>query len=515
MDPSNRENKKKSRDQGSGVKVTEGVCSCKRPRTPLSNMEVKEGQDQGQSLRSSFSNGFLRGLRSLKNNSHNKCRCQVHTEGRKSVSDKTKRHSCGFTPIHQQNGDAHMSPEFDQLSRSMNSPIPMDIAYRGNTPSPMDCSSSRPTTPSSAMVAPRGTYPRLTSTPTSGPKPGQTSVSYQRPIQNSSGNNIGQRSTPSPSGTKLGQRSTPSPSGTKLGQRSTPSPSGSRQGPVPVAYTIMRPKVPSRSNSRIGISLDMVDLWDPETDIESELEESQSGFDRINGIAINPRKTVDLSELRRNGAFSEFQRAQSPLKQAQEAMMDRLNQETGSESQNEVHHDARARRRENGSAGRPRVRMTSNMRAHLTYPPNPSSPRNNSPCNYNNIAKDSSRSKEVTTGHREATPSSTHQSQQRAHTSQTPQRTLPILIKKNSKSRPQESSPKVPPQHRVLNQTYDFTDSANSSPSSRRVNFNNIVTVQDGELSTEETLRNSNNSAQLIKQKYLAKLLGQEEGIQL
>ncbi len=540
MDPSNRENKKKSRDTGSGVKVTEGVCSCKRPRTPLSNMEVKEGQDQGQSLRSSFSNGFLRGLRSLKNNSHNKCRCQVHTEGRKSVSDKTKRHSCGFTPIHQQNGDTRMSPEFDQLSRSMNSPIPMDIAYRGNTPSPMDCSSSRPTTPSSAMVAPRGTYPRLTSTPISGPKPGQASATYQRSIQNSSGNNpgqrsttspsgtnlgqrstpspsgtkLGQRSTLSPSGTKLGQRSTPSPSGRKLGQRSTPSPSGSRQGPVPVAYTIMRPKVPSRSNSRIGISLDMVDLWDPETDIESELEESQSGFDRINGIAINPRKTVDLSELRRNGAFSEFERAQSPLKQAQEAMMDRLNQETGSESQNEAHHDARARRRENGSAGRPRVRMTSNMRAHLTYPPNPSSPRNNSPCNYNNIAKDSSRSKEATTG-REATPISTHQSQQRTHTSQTPQRTLPILIKKNSKSRPQESSPKVPPQHRVLNQTYDFTDSANSSPSSRRVNFNNIVTVQDGELSTEETLRNSNNSAQLIKQKYLAKLLGQEEGIQL
>ncbi len=452
MDPSNRENKKKSHDPAE-VKVTEGICSCKRPRTPLSNnVKVKEGH----SLRSSISNG-LKGLRSRKSSPHNKC--QIHVEGKKVTSDK--RHSCGFTPINH-NADARMTPEFDAVRRTMASP--MDIAYR--TPSPMDCT-SRPTTPSGAVVAPRVSYPRSTPSPISGSKP----------------------------------------------------------GPAPVAYTIMRPKVPSRSNSRIGISLDMVDLWDPE-ESESELEASQSGFDRINGIAINPRKTVDLSELRRTGAFSEFERAQSPIKQAQDAMMDRLNQETGnytgSESQSEARHDARARRREIG-AGRPRVRMTANMKAHLTYPPNPSSPRNNSTCNYNNIAKDSNRSREATTG-REVTPSTnsqsqqrthsnqsqlrTHssQSQQRTHPSQPQQRTLPILIKKNSKSRPQESSPKVPPTHRVLNQTYDFTDSANSSPSSRRVNFNNMVTVQDGEMSTLETLKSSNNSAQLIKQKYLSKL---------
>ena len=204
-------------------------------------------------------------------------------------------------------------------------------------------------------------------------------------------------------------------------------------------------------------------------------------FDSINGVIINPRKTIDFSELRRfrlNDAADEDERAE----------------------------EGRNKRRTSKKANRakPKVMMTKNMKALLTYPPAfPRSPDcpSNVTCEkyFGPISKSSG--KETRKEEREQK----HQQQQQRS------KPIPILTKpgketlKEGTDSPNRRSPIVPPKQRQLNVTYDFSDELSSSPTCKRVNFNSFVTVEDGEMSTLEMLKSSNNSAQLIKQRYLGK----------
>ena len=62
------------------------------------------------------------------------------------------------------------------------------------------------------------------------------------------------------------------------------------------AWWDLRPKSrdPNNGESRTTVSLESVDLWESDTE-----ESDKDGFDRINGVPINPRKTFDFSDLRR------------------------------------------------------------------------------------------------------------------------------------------------------------------------------------------------------------------------
>ena len=240
-----------------------------------------------------------------------------------------------------------------------------------------------------------------------------------------------------------------------------------------------KPKIQTNLNRRIGYSLDMVDLWDPDSDSESE--NTSDKYDSINGVTINPRKTINFSELRK------FRRKDIPD----------MNEETELQDKADGSKEKREPKKKEGRT-KPKLRMTQNMKALLTYPPaSPSSA--DCPCNitFEDYRKQVDRKSSKTTKQ-----------------NQSEHRTIPILTRASkklpkeetspslSRSRKSESSP-LPPQQRMLNVTYDFSDELSTSP--KRVNFNNFVTVEDGEMSTLEMLKSSNNSAQLIKQKYLGK----------
>ena len=195
-------------------------------------------------------------------------------------------------------------------------------------------------------------------------------------------------------------------------------------------------------------------------------------------VKFNPRKTIDFSELRR------FR-----LKDV-------------ADEDEKVEEDRNKRTTKKSNRAKPKVMMTKNMKALLTYPPaflrSPDCP--SSDCEKYCINSKSS-GKETRTEEQEQKH---QQLQQRS-------KPIPILTKSSKETltegtvSPNRRSPLVPPKHRQLNVTYDFSDEFSSSPTCKRVNFNNFVTVENGEMSTLEMLKSSNNSAQLIKQRYLGK----------
>ena len=246
-----------------------------------------------------------------------------------------------------------------------------------------------------------------------------------------------------------------------------------------VDYTVTRPKEPTNLKKGYGISLDMVELWEGESDNESGSRDDK--FDSINGVIINPRKTIDFSELRR------FR-----LKEAVD-----VDEKTEEDNDKSKRGSSKKTKR-----AKPKVMMTKNMKALLTFPP--ASPRSTD-CPTN-----------VTFGkYYRNLKSSERETRKEEHQQHQQQRSklLPILTKPGKKSsgegtespsiaKPRSrGSPLLPPKQRQLNVTYDFSDELSSSP--KRVNFNNFVTVEDGEMSTLEMLKSSNNSLQLIKQRYL------------
>ena len=239
-----------------------------------------------------------------------------------------------------------------------------------------------------------------------------------------------------------------------------------------VDYTVTRPKVPTTNLKKgYGISLDMVELWEGESDNESGSTDDK--FDSINGVVINPRKTIDFSELRRF-------RLKDAADEDEIAGQD-CNKRT-----------------------KPKVMMTKNMKALLTYPP--AFPR--SPDYPSNVTSEK-HCKNLKSSGKEARKE--EEQEQKHHQQQQRSKPIPILTKPGKETStegtesPNRRSPLVPPKQRQLNVTYDFSDELSSSPTCKRVNFNNFVTVEDGEISTLEMLKSSNNSAQLIKQRYLGK----------
>ena len=94
------------------------------------------------------------------------------------------------------------------------------------------------------------------------------------------------RQSPSPRG--ISKRESPSPRGFNI--RDSPSPQVG--GSFSTAFRVIRP----RHSPRTTVSLDAVDLWEEEDDVT----EGEDEFDEINGVLINPSKTFDLSELRRS-----------------------------------------------------------------------------------------------------------------------------------------------------------------------------------------------------------------------
>ena len=253
---------------------------------------------------------------------------------------------------------------------------------------------------------------------------------------------------------------------------------GQKLTSINVDYTVTRPKVPTTNLKKgYGISLDMVELWEGESDNESGSTDDK--FDSINGVIINQRKTIDFSELRRfrlKDAADEDERAKEGL-------------------------DKRRTSKKSNRA-KPKVMMTKNMKVLLTYPPAfPRSPDCPSNVTCEKHCRNLQSSGKET---RKEEQEQNHQQQQQRS------KPIPILTKPGTES-PNRRSPIMPPKQRQLNVTYDFSDELSSSPTCKRVNFNNYVTVEDGEMSTLEMLKSSNNSAQLIKQRYLGK--SHEEGV--
>ena len=391
MNTSDSENHKVDPHAQSTSSSNGGLSNCKRPRTPLIDLKVKDASPRSQTSSLAISG---KGLRTRKSSPH---KTQQNIIVQKSTPEKVNC-SFGFTPIRH-----NSSSTLDGDNRASS---PMDIGSR--TSSPMECSSG-PTT---------------------------TCVNSNKPVSTPERENLG-------------------------------------NNPV-------RPRVQTNLNRKIGTSLDMVDLWDPDSD--SEPDDTSDRFDSINGITINPRKTIDFSELRKYRSKEVHDTSEDPMP-------------------NEKAEGSQEKRKSKKKEGRakPNLRMTQNMKALLTYPPaSPSS----ADCPSNIAFEEYRKQRDL--------KSSKGTSKQ----NQTENRTLPVLTKPSkklpkdetspsvSKSRRNESSP-LPPQHRMLNVTYDFSDELSTSP--KRVNFNNFVTVEDGEMSTLEMLKSSNNSAQLIKQKYLGK----------
>ena len=201
-----------------------------------------------------------------------------------------------------------------------------------------------------------------------------------------------------------------------------------------VDYTVTRPKEPTNLKKGYGISLDMVELWEGESDNESGSRDDK--FDSINGVIINPRKTIDFSELRRF----------------------RLKEAADVDEKAEKDHDKR-RTSKKANRAKPKVMMTKNMKALLTFPP--ASPRST---DYPPNVTFEKYCRNLKSSERE-TRKEEHQQHQQQRT-----KPLPILTKPGKKpsregtespsiSKPRSrGSPLLPPKQRQLNVTYDLSD---------------------------------------------------------
>ena len=307
------------------------------------------------------------------------------------------------------------------------------------------------------------------------------------------------------------------------GDTPSPRPSTASYFASTVNY-LTKPRWPKLS-PRTCTSLDNVDLW--ESDEESEQGGgSQQGFDKINGVAINPSKTIDFSEL-----HSEIRRSRSPVackrnkldkncvptsnQNHREQRLDRLVRDPrikpkgkstpkpgllpdlpksrAEPAKHESHKDTdRVPRELKASIDE---RKMANILRQVNTPPG-------------SKGRDISNQKVAKFSKNAAIANLTHQPSppptRPVHpTPPSPMAPTPPTTYKSSPSefalmRMRNNNRSPDP----VNREMDIGDNKDS-PNTRKVKFQNFVTVREGEENTTEDLRMSNNSAQQYKQMYL------------
>ena len=238
---------------------------------------------------------------------------------------------------------------------------------------------------------------------------------------------------------------------------------------------------------RMTSSLDNVDLWD-ESDSDSEVGHSKT-YDVINGVQINPRNTIDLADLRCPVACKR----------------NRL------EMQGKGHNS-------NVDISKPMHRQLRQLRTMQNSPR--SLPNLHQAPSLKELSKKSPKNtpeppvldgKAMRNASIQSGSNSSSDSQSRL-----PQRSMkpPSSIPKplNATQKPLHTPPKpVDISTKPLLATVSFTNTPpntekllSSSPNARKVKFSNMVSVQEGEFTTLDLLRRSNNSAQIYKGRYLS-----------
>lgn len=198
----------------------------------------------------------------------------------------------------------------------------------------------------------------------------------------------------------------------------------------------------SQSSPRMASSLDNVDLWE-ESDTE---DDSHSLYDKFNGVTINPRNTIDLSDLRK--------RPEVPS----QTQLNNTFHDYGESTRNVIETAARS------------VKKSKHFRRLKK-------PQSSKDCT---MASIESSEKGACNGSEAC--------------DQPDNELLPPEAPQVQEPTVDEEFPRDGEDKRAPN-----------TAAARKVKFNNLVTVKDGELSTQDFLRNSHNSAQLFKQKYLQK----------
>ena len=301
--------------------------------------------------------------------------------------------------------------------------------------------------------------------------------------------------TPSFRGLKLDlsrRRESPSP----RGKRETPSPQ--TQGSFTNAFKVIRP----RQSPRTTVSLDAVDLWEDDDDSDG------SEFDEINGVVINPCKTFDFSELSRSRSPVACKRNKLDCKKPSVAENLKLSIKR-LDSQEKVSSAKSSGKVSPGRVSPGRRKSPRELRAWK--------PRPRIAGRHKNIFPDpepepSSAGPEQHTARTDLTNSLTKSID--GHLPTNTQEQIPpkepslkngkILNKRLSllRSKTDFSLHRLKEEVEIVSDSADETDSLNST-GERRVKFNNLVSVRDGELNTVDSLRNSNNSAMMYKKQYL------------
>ncbi len=410
--------------------------------------------------------------------------------------------------------DNHLKKKYEPAVDTSNSLERPSLTKRPRTPL-SETDNDQSMSSGSSGPSPRGMSPGISS---AGPSP--------------RGMSPGNRSAgPSPRGMSPIHRSSagPSPRGISPIHRSSAGPSPRRLTPSPVGFVPIKMDIDnqSRSNSpyqptprrsqrivaRTTSSLDNVDLWE---ESDSENEQINDGFDRVNGVLINPRKTFDFSELRKS---------KSPLTAARQKLSSRTCESAKLKATEKTRVLPELKKRN------PKSVMAVPQKPHLSDHPRESSvnvkPRVRVPPTMKSlfnekqhtnlkskIKADRSIQKAISPGKFPGfnnTYMSSHQdnSNLRDLTRNTKQSEAgmtcdkshtPEYIERRRRSSVMDCDITDPTKETTLPVHVD-----SDSHADRRVKFNNFVTVREGNMSTLDVLRHSNNSAQMIKQRYLGR----------
>ena len=338
-------------------------------------------------------------------------------------------------------------------------------------------------------------------------------------------------------------------------QRSNSSAGSKRESPQPMtsgyfATTLnyIRPRR-TPTSPRTAVSLDNVDLWE-EDDSDSDERRPSPGFDRINGVPINPRVTIDFSELRRSRSPVATKRNKLDDHTGCKSAAKPFSSKTLAELKSDM---AAAKTRLMESRNKPRVRVNRKLQATTLFP-NPDRSGNGQPINHQ-ARTEASEIKELRSPiEKQKSSQSKFQFMPRLSSTYTVSELKSAMVAppNNASSNATVSTAKNSELNRInskiaalrtvtnnntkihrnaanlivntqqspivslredIKRVKDMnnrgstdsnmsTGSASSSPE-RKVKFNNFVTIREGEKNTMDHLRESHNSAQVFKQKYL------------
>ena len=267
----------------------------------------------------------------------------------------------------------------------------------------------------------------------------------------------------------------------------------------------------NRCESRTTTSLDNVEMWESDSELEP-IDYHSSKFDRINGVLINPRKTYDLSELRRT-------RTSTASRLMQTLPPSRSPSSTPSPRCQNSPRPATPKKRRPPKLSLPKVAACGDpsVPSSERIRPQPENsvklekestqrlvPKLNSACQTKlSQAKPSdSNNKNLFDSYlKDSLPSARLSSSSYLKNSAGGALSLAISQKKLANDKMAAESNLLLTQH--SSQTQGSKNDRRPSVEGRRVKFNSLVTVTDGEKKSTDILRSSKNSGQLIKQRSL------------